>query len=90
MNGSVGNFFTCGFVVSQVIRLVLLNMFVHLSWALKLIDLDKPDDNSVKEVLRKRTIVTEQLQITLDTLLHSWQQDDARNMLTCTVCLLND
>jgi len=77
-------------VISQVIRLVLLNMFVHLAWALKSIDLDKPDDNSIKEVLRKRTIVTEQLQNILDTLLHSWQEDDARNILTCTVCLLND
>lgn len=77
-------------MVLQVIRLVLLNMFLHLSWALKAIDLDSPDENLIKEVLTKRDKFMERLQSILESLLNSWQQDDARNILTCTVCLLND
>lgn len=77
------------FVVSQVICLVLLNMFLYLAWAVKSIELDNPDDNSVKEVVTKRANVMEQLQSILDSLLDSWQQGNARNFLTCTVCLLN-
>ena len=73
-----------------MIRLVLSNMFLHLAWGLKSIDLDNPDDNLVKEVLTKRDKLMEQLQSILNSLLDSWQQDDARNILTCTVCLLND
>jgi hypothetical protein len=77
-------------MILQMIHLVLLNMFLHLAWALKSIDLDNPDDNLVKEVLTKRDKFMEQLQSILDSLLDSWQQDDARNILTCTVCLLHD
>ena len=77
-------------MVLQVIRLVLSNMFLHLAWALKSIDLDNPDDNLVKEVLTKRDNFMDQLQSILASLLDSWQQDDARNTLSCTVCLLND
>lgn len=82
-------YFSLCWFVSQVIRLVLLNMFLHLAWALKSVDLDDPDSNLVKEVLTKRASVMEQLESILYSLLNSWQQDNARNLLTCTVCLLN-
>ncbi|KAG0566423.1 hypothetical protein KC19_7G062600 [Ceratodon purpureus] len=72
----------------EVIRLVLSNMFLHLAWGLKSIDLDNPDDNLVKEVLTKRDKLMEQLQSILNSLLDSWQQDDARNILTCTMCAI--
>ena len=76
------------FMVLQVIRLALSNMFLHLAWALKSIDIDNPDDNLVKEVLTRRDKLMKQLQSILDSLLESWQQDDARTVLTCSVCLL--
>ena len=69
----------------QVIRLVLLNMFLHLAWALRSIDLENPDDASVKELLAKRTTFMEHLQVVMDSLLDSWGQGTVRNMLTCTV-----
>lgn len=70
----------------EVIRLVLLNVFLHLAWALKSIDLDNPDENFVKEVVTKRNKFMEQLQSVLQSLLESWEQDDARYILTCTMC----
>lgn len=76
-------------MILQVIRLVLLNVFLHLAWALKSIDLDNPDENFVKEVVTKRNKFMEQLQSVLQSLLESWEQDDARYILTCTVCPLN-
>lgn len=72
-------------MVQQVIRLVLLNMFLHLAWALRSIDLENPDDASIKELLAKRTTFMEHLQVVMDSLLDSWGQGTFRNMLTCTV-----
>lgn len=73
------------FVTFQVIRLVLLNMFLHVAWALKSIDIDNPDENMIKTVLSKRDVLMEQLQSILNSLLDSWQQDNARSFLTSTV-----
>lgn len=73
------------FVTFQVTRLVLLNMFLHVVWALKSIDIDNPDENMIKAVLSKRDVLIGQLQSILNSLLDSWQQDNARSFLTSTV-----
>jgi hypothetical protein len=85
LHGILGNLSN---LEDEVIRLVLLNMFLHVAWALKSIDIDNPDENTIKTVLSKRDVLMEQLQSILNSLLDSWQQDNARSFLTTTVCAI--
>ncbi|KAH8935631.1 hypothetical protein BDL97_17G039000 [Sphagnum fallax] len=72
----------------EVIRLVFLNMFLCMAWSLSVINPENVDEGSCTDLVSKRAAFMEHLQVCIDSLLDSWEQGNARSILTCTVCAI--
>jgi hypothetical protein len=73
----------------QVIRLVFLNMFLCMAWSLSVINPENVDEGLCTDLVSKQAAFMEHLQVCIDSLLDSWEQGNARSILTCTVGLLS-
>lgn len=72
----------------EVIRLVLLNMYLHIAWSLRSIDSENPSEAATESLLSKRDNLMDQLEYFADSVLESWEQGTARVMLCCTICII--
>ncbi|KAJ7564848.1 hypothetical protein O6H91_02G036400 [Diphasiastrum complanatum] len=72
----------------EVIRLVLTNMFLHVIWSMKALDLDNPEEAAMSELLSKRAELMKYLHFYANSVLDSFKEGHARNLLGSTVCIL--
>lgn len=70
----------------QVVRLIFLNMYLHITWSLSAIDPHSPDETAIASLLTIRARLIQHLYSFMDFVLDSWDQGNPRNVLTCTVC----
>ncbi|KAH9313099.1 hypothetical protein KI387_028134, partial [Taxus chinensis] len=72
----------------EVIQLVLMNMYLHIAWSLRSIEIDNPSEEASVSLLSKRDNLISQLEYFTDNVLESWEQGAARSALTCTICII--
>jgi len=72
----------------EVIRLVLLNMYLHIAWSLRSIDSENPSEAATVSLLSKRDNLMNQLEYFADSVLESWEQGTARIILCCMICII--
>ncbi|XP_057838911.2 sister-chromatid cohesion protein 3 isoform X2 [Cryptomeria japonica] len=72
----------------EVIRLVLLNMHLHVTWSSRSIEIDNPSDTGMVAFLSKRDNLISQLEYFTDNVLESCEQGAARSELTSTICVI--
>ncbi|BBN04041.1 cohesin complex subunit SA-1/2 [Marchantia polymorpha subsp. ruderalis] len=72
----------------EVVRLIFLNMYLHITWSLSAIDPHSPDETAIASLLTIRARLIQHLYSFMDFVLDSWDQGNPRNVLTCTMCLI--
>ncbi|KAL2636383.1 hypothetical protein R1flu_007862 [Riccia fluitans] len=72
----------------EVVRLIFLNMYLHITWSLSAVDPHNPDESAVASLIASRSRLTEHLNAFMESALDSWEQGIPRNALTCTICLI--
>lgn len=72
----------------EIIQLALLNMFLHVTWCLKITDSESPDEASMSSLISKRIDLMKQLECYAESILQSHSQGNARSLLCCTICVI--
>ncbi|KAL3677583.1 hypothetical protein R1sor_027531 [Riccia sorocarpa] len=72
----------------EVVRLIFLNMYLHITWSLSAVDPHNPDESAISSLIASRSRLIEHLYSFMESALDSWEQETPRNALTCTICLI--